>query len=63
MEAPDGTSLVQVNPVSFSTPLPHKLANGAQASWFMRWDALDKQRAELDVGRRTAGKRDHPVRS
>lgn len=49
LEAPGKRSIVQVRPVSFSTPLPHTLPNGAEAQWFMLGDALDAQCAEMGV--------------
>lgn len=49
LQTPSGQSLVQTQPLSFSTPLPHTLSNGAEAAWYMRRDALDERCAELGV--------------
>lgn len=45
----NGGSIVQVHPISLSSPLRHTLGPGAEASWFMRWDELDQRCGELGV--------------
>lgn len=49
LAAPGGRKLVDLAPLNFSTPLPHTLANGAEASFYLPMTVVRQQCAELGI--------------